>query len=365
MIKAYGNPSLAMKKRAKRRLDYERGEHLRRAGKTLDPKLKELVEQYDALNETLKKELPQLSALTEKLGNICLGNFVNIQAKWWAMWKDKVKFVLGDSTPTPELAEIVSTFQHDFKFAQEQVLSIGLLNPTYRGRASQSTITTRASTDDGARVRQRPVELSPRVRGRSVNNDMAPVLPTPDFARRNSGQFTLSPSTSMPSPHQYYYRDYYAGYGGSRTTGLSSGGETPGTGEASPTTRTGPALSRPESGRSFDSSIAPRRSFDQGFRPPPTRESTSGHGSGYPSAEPRRYSGLFQSALPMDNEESQRASRASSRERPSGHDYNVLWLAASLFEFNIETTKHEAGYAYLTYQAGEVRQMIPNLQAHI
>jgi len=36
----------------------------------------------------------------------------------------------------------------------------------------------------------------------------------------------------------------------------------------------------------------------------------------------------------------------------------VLWLAASLFEFNIETTKHEAGYPYLTYQAGEIFDVI-------
>jgi hypothetical protein len=47
---------------------------------------------------------------------------------------------------------------------------------------------------------------------------------------------------------------------------------------------------------------------------------------------------------------------ATSRERgPVDNDgYNVLWLAASLFEFNIATTKHEAGYPYLIYQAGEI-----------
>lgn len=39
---------------------------------------------------------------------------------------------------------------------------------------------------------------------------------------------------------------------------------------------------------------------------------------------------------------------------PSRRNYNVLWEAASLFEFNMETTKHEAGYPYLLYQAGEV-----------
>lgn len=39
---------------------------------------------------------------------------------------------------------------------------------------------------------------------------------------------------------------------------------------------------------------------------------------------------------------------------PSKPDYNSLWLAASLFEFNTETTKREAGYPYLTFEAGEV-----------
>ena len=342
-----------MKKRANRRLDYERAEQLKRAGKSVDPKLKEFVEQYEALNETLKKELPQLSDLNEKIGVICLGNFVNIQASWWAMWKDKVKFVLGESAQTPEVADIVSTFQSDFKFVQEQVMTIGLLNPAYRGRASQSTVATRASTDDGSvRVRPRPPELSsPRDRGRSMNSsDQVPVLPTPDFNKRHSGQFTASPSTTIPSPHQYYYRDYYLGYGGSRAST-----EAPNTGEQSEVARTAPPSTRPGTGRSFDSGGLPRQSTESSIQT--GRDSSSTFNSGYPSAEPTHYSGLFQSALPMpDSEERQRTSRASSHDRGAAgsHNYHVLWLAASLFEFNIETTKHEAGYAYLTYQAGEV-----------
>lgn len=55
-----------------------------------------------------------------------------------------------------------------------------------------------------------------------------------------------------------------------------------------------------------------------------------------------------------DRLESQRSSRASSRDRNISGGYNVLYLAASLFEFNISATKSEAGYPYLTYQAGEV-----------
>ena len=62
--------------------------------------------------------------------------------------------------------------------------------------------------------------------------------------------------------------------------------------------------------------------------------------------------GAFSSAMPMDepgplspNEESQ----------PISEDgFNVLFLAASLFEFNIDKERREAGFPYLTYVQGEV-----------
>jgi len=62
--------------------------------------------------------------------------------------------------------------------------------------------------------------------------------------------------------------------------------------------------------------------------------------------------------LPDGPEDSQRSSRASSRDRNMSGGYNVLYLAASLFEFNISATKSEAGYPYLTYQAGEIFDVI-------
>ncbi|KAM0531819.1 hypothetical protein ACHAPW_008402 [Verticillium nonalfalfae] len=367
VIKAYGNPSLAMKKREKRRLDFERAEQIRKGGKTLDPKLKELVEQYDALNDTLIKELPQLSALTEKVGKICLENLVNIQAKWYSIWKDKVKVVLADTSSLPEMPDVVSIFQHDFKFAQDQLDTIGILHPEYKGRASQSTITTRASTEDGTpRNRPRPAELTPRNRGRSMNSEQTPALPTPEF-KRNSGQFTLSPTSTVPSPHQYYYRDYYTNANATASGSGSGSGQRPSvppsprTEDSSPSLRAagGYPLARPSTGRSYDSGGLPRESSDSSLHN--RRDSNSTYNSGYPATEPKRYSGLFHSALPLPDsaEESQRSSRASSRERfPESSNYNVLWLAASLFEFNIETTKNEAGYPYLTYQAGEIFDVI-------
>lgn len=354
-----------MKKRAKRRLDYEKHMALKANGKKVDKQLAELVEQYEALNDTLKKELPKLSAMTAKIGNICLGKFISIQATWYAIWKEKVKAPLSDVVHVPELSEIVSSFQREFALQEERARALGIVNPTLKGRASQST------TDDASSIlsktRSRPSDiLSPRGRGLSINSDHVPALPTPDFVKRNSGQFSLSPASSaLPSPANYY-RDYYSGING-HARGSSGSPVTPAdsTNGSRPAMGVAPPSARPSTGRSYDSNSLPRQSSESTAMSINRRDSNSTFNSSYPahSAGPdqqtRRLSGLFNSALPLPDgpeERSARSSRASSRDRGGVNNsgYNVLWLAASLFEFNIETTKHEAGYPYLTYQAGEV-----------
>lgn len=344
-----------MKKRGKRRLDYEKSVQLKKSGKKLDKQLTEFVEQYEALNETLKKELPKLSALTEKLGNICLGNFVNIQASWFSIWKEKVKAVL-ENPQVSEVSDIVSSFQRDFRELEEHISNIGILSPSVKARSSQSTADSKRSL---SKSRPRPSDISSRSRGVSVHSETAPSLPTPDFAKRNSGQFTLAPAGPVPNPHHYYYRDCYAGIDSQPRTATGSYPMTP---ELSNSSRSAATNSvRPSSGRSYDGTTLPRQSTEsatQQSATPSKRESGSAYNSNYVQPESHRFSGLFQSALPMSDgpEESQKPSRASSRERNSNNGYNVLWLAASLFEFNINTTKHEAGYPYLLYQAGEVSQ---------
>jgi dynamin-binding protein len=366
VIKAYSNPSLAMKKRSKRRLDYEKSVQLKKGGKKLDKQLAEAVEQYDALNEALKTELPKLSTLTEKVGNICLGNFVSIQTQWFSIWKEKVKVVL-ESQQVPEIPSIMSAFQQDYKFLEEQMSSISILNPASKPRTSQST-----SNDDAAslRLRPRPSETSvSRGRGLSVNSDMAPNMPTPDFAKRHSGQFVASPSNvSIPSPPQFHYRDYYAGITANNTPATPAESATPNTPDLSGGSRPPAAgVVRPGTGQSHESGGAIKQSTEwngQATRYSNSMYSSSGYQSPPEPAQTQRFSGLFHSALPMADAAAERSvrpsrasSRASSRERQNTGGYNVLWLAASLFEFNIETTKHEAGYPYLTYQAGEVSDL--------
>ncbi|KAJ8128460.1 hypothetical protein O1611_g5174 [Lasiodiplodia mahajangana] len=354
VIKSYSNPSLAMKKRSKRRVDYEKYIQLQKSGKKIDKQLLELVEQYEALNEALKKELPKLSLLTEKVGNICLGNFVNIQARWFSIWKDKVKGVLED-THVPEPSSIVLTFFRDYKFQEEQINTIAIVNPISKGRPSHSTSVDEASS----RFRLRPAEPSPRHRGLSLNSDIAPSLPTPDFMKRHSGQFAASPSIASISSANQSYRDYYNGSNG-HVRPPSDSPKAPDFPSASRSLATPPA--RPSTGQSHDSGGPIRQSVESNSQS--GRHPNSAQPSPYQMPETHRFSGLFQSALPLsDTQErhvwrSQVSSRASSRERKPINGYNVLWLAASLFEFNIQTTKHEAGYPYLTYQAGEIFDVI-------
>ncbi|KAI0200115.1 hypothetical protein F4808DRAFT_470768 [Astrocystis sublimbata] len=354
VIQSYSNPSLAMKKRSKRRVDYEKYIQLQKGGKKIDKQLSDLVEQYEALNGALKTELPKLSALTEKVGNICLGNLVNIQTQWFAIWKEKVRVVL-DETEVPEVSAIISTFFQDYKFQDEQINAIGIVNPASKGRPSQSISVDEASS----RFRLRPAELSPRHRGLSLNSDVAPSLPTPDFMKRHSGQYTASPSIgSVPSPIQSY-RDYYNGANGHARL-PSDSPKTQDFFSVSRSLATHPI--RPGTGQSHDSSGPVRQSAESSSHP--RNYVNSAQSSPYQTSDNQRFSGIFQSALPMtDTQESQMrrsrvSSRASSRERKPINGYNVLWLAASLFEFNIQTTKHEAGYPYLTYQAGEIFDVI-------
>ena len=347
VIQAYGPPGLAMKKRAKRRLDFEKHEALKQQGKKIDKPLAEQVIQYDALNETLKLELPKLSALTVTLGKTCLIQLVRIQTEWYGIWKAKVGAVLEKDQVPNQVTDIVEMYFREFKYVEARTQELGIISGVFespsRTRGSQST-----QDEESARP-SLTVTARSRTRGHSVNSDKSPSLPTPEFAKRSSGQFTFSPLVSnSPGLPQFSYQTPFSN---SHSRGGSGSPATP-DGFMS---RQHSNLPRPSTGRSLtsDGGMRPSNDYNNQIR----RESGSGSAYNQHIDGPhtnRPYSGIFHSALPDGPEDSQRSSRASSRDRNISSGYNVLYLAASLFEFNISATKSEAGYPYLTYQAGEV-----------
>lgn len=351
----YGPPDIVMKKRKKRRLDHERWLALKASNKKIDDKLVELVEQYEGLNETLKFELPKLSAYTEKIGNMCLVQFVSIQVQWFSIWQEKVKTVLEASQMPKDIDDIVDKFNRDYKYQQGRIQELGIANGAFledipKGRLSHSTIATREDNSSTKSRAQPPPPLINRSREHSINSDHSPSLPTPDFAKRHSGQFTFSPIVPLtPGIPQFSTRDFPP------MDTISRGSGSPGIIDAWMASK--PYSARPTTRLSYDSGGPLRTSVESG-------EAISPSGSAYYSASQtidnlpgssRPFSGLFHSAMPTDDvEESRRSSRASSRDRERSGGYNVLYWAASLFEFNISATKAEAGYPYLTYGAGEV-----------
>lgn len=348
----YTKPGEAMQKRNKRRLDYEKSLTYKAQGKKIDEKLAAQVAQYDALNETLKIELPKLSSLTKKLGQLVEVRLLNLKTSWYEVWQKKLTAGLEASQLPRDNNDILDMFHRDFKYTDVKMKELGINNGSFgNGSATRGSQSTQ---DDDSR-RPRPSNLSNRSRGLSVNSDKSPSLPTPEFAKRHSGQFSFSPIMSnSPGLPQFAYQNMPYSNGHSR-----AGSGSPATPDTASSARPHHGvMARPGTSRSHtsDTGMTGMVRGNSDYNTPHRRESGSTYNSHYEPPSARPYSGLFHSAMPMPDgpEDSQRSSRASSRDRNISGGYNVLYLAASLFEFNISATKSEAGYPYLTYQAGEV-----------
>ena len=135
-------------------------------------------------------------------------------------------------------------------------------------------------------------------------------------------------------------------------------GSTPGrlvTTAARTFTEPSPSLSRPSvdhssiSHLSEDSMRFGRESSGSTY--PPSGPANQ-HRSSSPSA---RYSGFFSSAMPMSDSPRNQSPVSGQAQK----DFNVIFLAASVYEFNIDRARKEAGYPYLTYVAGEVSLRFP------
>src|SRR5580700_9438719 len=127
----YGPPDLVMKKRKKRRLDYEKSLALKASNKKIDEKLAVLVEEYEGLNETLKFELPKLSAYTAQVGNLCLIQFVSIQMGWLNIWQENLKTVLELNQMPTDIEDIINKFNRDYKYEEGRIRELSIANGAF------------------------------------------------------------------------------------------------------------------------------------------------------------------------------------------------------------------------------------------
>ena len=372
LLKLHDGPQKLMQKRNKRVMDYARYKAIKDRGDKLDKKTAEQGEQFIAVNDTLKEELPRLFSLTGKLVEACLNNFIQLQLQWQAIWKRKLSQAIDDLKDLkvpPNGMEILSSFTGDFQFVEAQVLSLGICNGSMLADAANLvgflSPTTTLNSEEMAMSRQVSSTDVTKHRATSVSSDMSPVLPQPDFGGRENGSFFGNMAAGSMSATNIETRRMRASSAVSQNNSPQtpdvpggyrsySNSTTPSNPPKRPSTATGrsslqsPGLNRP-SVDSPDYSRMSEQSAPFSNRPP--------SGQTYPQIQPprsssptARYSGVFNSAMPMsDSPRTESPIEVNMRK-----DFKVLFLAASVYEFNIDRARREAGYPYLTYVAGEV-----------
>ncbi|KAL8880141.1 MAG: hypothetical protein Q9198_002391 [Flavoplaca austrocitrina] len=380
LLKLHDSPQKLMQKRNKRLMDYARYKGIKDRGDRPDKKTTEQGEQFMAINDSLKDELPKLFALTGKLVEACLNNFVQLQLQWHIIWRRKLSQALDNYKATGPISELIDAFTGDFAFFEAQVLSLGICNGSMLAESvNMVNMLSPARTLTGEEPSQKKTSLDlTRRRTRSVNSDMSPVLPQPDFGVRNGAggffgmdngiqQTSMVPPTSgQTDPNNSRLRSNstmagrsprtpdvpgsYHSYS-SNTTPVSAGFGRPAT-----ATVTGPSpmMSRPtvetpDMNRVSEATTLVQQPNGNVMYAPGTQAR--------PSSPSGRYSGVFSSALPMSDSPRNQSPIENGLDRQQ-MKYNVLFLAASVYEFNIDRARREAGYPYLTYVAGEIFDVI-------
>lgn len=354
LLKLHDGPQKLMQKRNKRLADFARFKAVKDRGEKPDKKTIEQGEQFQAINETLKDELPKLFALTGKLVESCLNNFVQLQLQWHIVWRRKLSQAIDDNKIPAKAQDIVDAFMGDFGFLEAQVLALGVCNGSMLNDvANQINLlspTTTLNGDDGS-TRQAShsssLDLS-KQRTLSVSSDKSPVIPHPDFGGRSSGSFLPFGDGVQLAPSGNYVS------GGRIRTSSTLSGHTPRTPEVPGSYHSYSSNTTPVTSTPHRPATATPRTYTEpspafarsSIENPPS----SGSSQQRDTSDSQRYSGFFSSAMPMSGSPPTQspAPGASSKE------FNVIFLAASVYEFNIDRARKEAGYPYLTYVAGEV-----------
>ena len=361
-----------MRKRDKKLPDYAKYKAIKDRGDKPDKKTMQQGEQFIAINDTLKDELPKLFSRTGKLLHACLNNFVHLQVGWQATWRKKLRLALDDAPIPKSSREIVDAFQSDFSFFEAQVNSLSACNGAMLNETANLLIKPPMLNGDSDLVSPGKAPPLGRRRTMSTGQDKSPMLPQPDFGERSSGDFFTSNDATLQTPGSEIHRQQ------SRRVRANSSlsGHSPRTPEIPGSYRTYSNSTTPVNSHSARPSTSTARTYTE---PPPMRPSFEASSSNrysndsndmgqrvsgttyppLPTSQPRmsgddasnRYSGVFSSAMPMSDSPPDGSPIDSSTNR---FGFNVIFLAASVYEFNIDRARKEAGYPYLTYVAGEV-----------
>jgi hypothetical protein len=376
-----------IEQRKKFLLYYVRHKQAVERGEKVDPDVEESAKKFTTINDTLKHELPLLYERTKGLMRTLMTLFMCLQKDWYKTCSKKILPLL-ESEPQHttslryDLESYVERFHSDYKPMQDLANRLGIINRNLLIDISNMTSPVPTISSDGGGSSRN----SSSRRTESVGSE-ASIL---NSQNRNSGGYAPrshprsldNPPRSSPAGPAYpsLYPPGAAGRAGPGPTSLREARA------LSPVSDNSDATIIHQNERRNTSSSSSRSNHNymgldgvvdidshspmghNAFDFPPSLGPSflmpMQHSISAPTSQPTslpgssRASGVFNSALPMSDS----PVRGSVEELPTTpaetDEPEVLFLAASLFEFNIAHDRREGGIPYLVYVPGEIFDVI-------
>lgn len=387
----HDNPQHLMAKRKKLLPVYNKYMALKSKRDKKMEALKVEAEQWIAINDVLKLELPELYRLTREVVQACLRNFISIQSQWETMWMHKLKqFVDEDDMDfffemnITEFFHLVrEEFENEHDPIESDLQTMALTSRTIIDDMDVNFLMKMPEPNDGvddssASSNPRPSTVSSGKRTLTgTDNSARPsteqtgrnatyfTMGTPQSGTMSSHRLSASGGALSPDPASFYaqtdslYSPYHF-YSAQNSAGPATPNAAMASGQQTPSGQF-PA-SKPNWFHSewadSDAVISPQglngndlQRLGRGYDAIAGRQTTS---SEVQRDQHGRYSGIFHSALPADLNDDDEVLGLTGPPPADDGDPRVLFVVASLFEFNIDSNRREAGYPYLKYVAGEV-----------
>ncbi|PVH95995.1 hypothetical protein DM02DRAFT_536172 [Periconia macrospinosa] len=368
-------PQKLMEQRKKLLVTYAKWKQLTDRKEKVDPKLDEAAKDFLTINDSLKLELPRLYELTKNVIRLTEIIFIGIQKDWYKLSSKKILPLL-ESEPqhttsiTYDLKTYTDRFKSDYRQMEDAIKSLNIANPDllnhytspvptfYSDDGSSRKSSSRRTESIGSefsslehhRNRNSGGYASMRSNVRSYDSNPPRSSPAVPFT---SGSAVPSPTT--PAPANPYNRAAERAISPSYSQAS----------ESTVTTRGRSSSSRQQPHWGMDGTL----DYETYAQPPsagpsflnPTLPTSASNTQVTPSASgSTRTSGVFSSALPMPDSAGVTTPAELSASTPNDPEaeVEVLFLAASLFEFNIAHDRREGGIPYLVYVPGEIFDVI-------
>ncbi|KAL5391506.1 hypothetical protein DPSP01_001370 [Paraphaeosphaeria sporulosa] len=381
-------PQKLMEQRKKLLIQYAKYKQAVDRKEKIDPKLEETAKSFLTINDSLKQELPMLYELTKKVVRLCSTIFIGLSKDWYKTCSKKILPLL-ESEPqhTTSISYDFKTYQErfksDFRQMEATARSLAIINhdlinslsnymspiPMADDTSSRKS-SSRRTESIGSEVSM--MDRHSRNRNSGGYNSSRSGMHSFEGPPRSSPAVTYGPGSQPPvsykgpstttSAASSLFRERPASdriHDQPHAPGSYTSESTVTAGRASNSSARNPAWTNMNHG--FDgtwdetTSFAQPASIGASFLQPSLTTTSSSHSQQPSQPGSSRTSGVFNSALPM-------SSRNSAEELPATpsdpDEPEVLFLAASLFEFNIAHDRREGGIPYLVYVPGEIFDVI-------